>query len=72
MFHIVWKGYFFQSQLNSLDRMPIQIEGNEYTFRGDNSDKLVCLPSEDGSTLTGKNLLSIGDNSLKRDLSLPL
>ena len=36
---------------------------NWYTFKKDNSVKIVLLPSEKRSTLKGKNLLPLGANS---------
>ena len=42
----------------------IYIKGNEYTFKGDYSVKIVlAFPFENGSTLKGKNLLLLGANS---------
>ena len=34
---------------------------NWYSFKGDNSVQIVCLPSEKGSILKGNNLLPIGN-----------
>ena len=36
--------------------VSIHLKGNEYTFKGGNSDKILLPPSEKGSSLKEKNL----------------
>ena len=51
---------------------PKLFRGNGYAFRGDNSDKLFCLPSEKGSILKGRNSLPVGKADRKAQTLSPL
>ena len=48
--------YYFSERYCFLFLLNVVLKGNGYTFRGDNSLKIVFLPSEKGFTLKGKNL----------------